>query len=62
MGRMVECPKCGFHFLDELTCLRCGHKWKPRNNQPPKVCPNPDCKSPYWDRPRKNKGAKKASK
>ena len=32
-------------------CERCGHEWLPRDKEhDPKVCPN--CKSPYWDRPR----------
>lgn len=30
---------------------RCGHKWTPRKDSVPVVCPK--CKSPYW-----NKGAK----
>jgi predicted Zn-ribbon and HTH transcriptional regulator len=34
-------------------CERCGHEWVPRINQPPRVCPK--CKSPYWDRPRREK-------
>jgi len=55
MSNMVKCPNCGFEFLEELVCLRCGHKWKPRNNTKPKVCPNPTCKSPYWDTPRREK-------
>lgn len=33
-------------------CERCGHKWIPRNEENPRVCPR--CKSPYWDRPRRN--------
>lgn len=35
-------------------CERCGHQWVPKkigNN--PRVCPN--CKSPYWDVPKKVK-------
>ena len=33
-------------------CERCGHEWVPRDpEQAPRVCPN--CKSPYWDQPRK---------
>ena len=33
-------------------CERCGHKWLPREvDMEPKRCPN--CKSPYWNRPRK---------
>lgn len=37
-------------------CERCGHEWLPRNEEPPRVCPK--CKSPYWDRPKKNKSKK----
>ena len=37
-------------------CLRCGHEWLPRADKPPKVCPNPKCKSPYWYKPRKDTG------
>lgn len=34
-------------------CYRCGHAWLPRNsNDRPKVCPK--CKSPYWNKPKKN--------
>lgn len=51
---MIECPKCHHKFSLELKCLRCGHKWTPRTDKPPKVCPNPKCKSPYWDKPRKD--------
>lgn len=36
-------------------CERCGHEWVPRNkDEEPRVCPK--CKSPYWDRPRKDTG------
>lgn len=38
---------------DTLTCLRCGHNWEPRADQPPKFCPR--CNSPYWNKPRQNK-------
>ena len=39
-----------------FRCERCGHEWVPRNQEhAPKVCPNPKCKSPYWDRPRSSK-------
>jgi hypothetical protein len=48
-----------------FRCLRCEHEWVPRNKeQAPKVCPNPACKSPYWDRPRVQRpipGKKKAT-
>ena len=38
--------------LDGYRCERCGHEWVPRNKaEAPKVCPK--CKSPYWDRPRR---------
>ena len=37
-------------------CYRCGHEWKPNMNKSPRVCPK--CKSPYWDKPRKNGEAK----
>lgn len=41
--------------LKQLQCKRCGygtgdHPWIPRVEDP-KVCPN--CKSPYWNVPRK---------
>ena len=42
--------------LPTLTCLRCGYKWHPRTPKAPRVCPNPKCKSPYWDKPRQMKG------
>ena len=38
-----------------LTCLRCGHAWTRKTAKRPDVCPNPKCKSPYWDRARKVK-------
>lgn len=34
-------------------CERCSHRWVPRQQEKPRVCPR--CKSPYWDLPRKNK-------
>lgn len=34
-------------------CERCGHEWLRRDhNREPKVCPK--CKSPYWDKPRRD--------
>ena len=40
--------------IPKLKCLRCGWEWIPRK---PEVilCPNPKCRSPYWNRPRKGK-------
>ena len=36
---------------DGWKCLRCGHEWTPKENNPkhekPITCPN--CRSPYWD-------------
>jgi len=35
-------------------CYRCGNVWQPRSkNVVPETCAN--CKSPYWNRPRKIK-------
>ena len=33
-----------------FKCIRCEHKWAPRTNRKPVICPK--CKSPYWDRAR----------
>ena len=41
-----------FIMLLKKTCLRCGHKWVQRVEHDPVSCPR--CKSPYWNRPRKN--------
>jgi hypothetical protein len=50
-----------------LTCLRCGHNWTPRGDKgledstravkyiETEVTICPGCKSPYWDKPRKEK-------
>ena len=40
--------------IDAYFCDRCTHVWMPRENSVhrPLVCPR--CKSPYWDRDRKN--------
>jgi len=38
-----------------LKCLRCSYQWVPRTTWP-KTCPN--CKSRYWNRPRKKKNEK----
>lgn len=37
-------------------CNRCGHEWIPKGKDEPMVCPN--CKSPYWNKPRKKKVSK----
>jgi hypothetical protein len=50
-GRRVKIQIWGW------LCERCGHKWVPRDmeGEPdgPRVCPK--CKSPYWNRPRREK-------
>jgi hypothetical protein len=45
--------------LPTLKCLRCGHTWFPRQAELPKTCANKECKSPYWDRPRRKTGKPK---
>jgi DNA-directed RNA polymerase subunit RPC12/RpoP len=48
--------------INELNakCGRCGYEWL-RRKERPKQCP--DCKSPYWDKPRERaKRVVKASK
>lgn len=44
-------------MLSLLTCLRCGHQWYPKAPRLPKTCPNPRCKSPYWNRERRVKAS-----
>jgi DNA-directed RNA polymerase subunit RPC12/RpoP len=50
--------------VNAYHCLRCGHEWIPRVSmeelegtikEKPRICPN--CKSAYWDVPKKNKSA-----
>ena len=40
---------------DGYKCGRCGHEWIPRTkiDEEPLICPK--CKSPYWNKQRKNK-------
>ena len=51
------CPHCKRYYTakpktkrEDLTCLRCNLVWSPRKDKV-KCCP--DCKSPYWNTPRK---------
>lgn len=44
--------------LKGYECERCGHKWVPRDEEKPTVCPK--CKSPYWNRPKTDPIKKKA--
>lgn len=39
--------------VNGFKCERCKYEWIPRKKDYPRVCPN--CKSPYWDKPRQNK-------
>ena len=34
-------------------CERCGWVWMARTGEAPTRCANQACRSPYWDRPRK---------
>jgi predicted Zn-ribbon and HTH transcriptional regulator len=44
--------------LTGFRCERCGHEWVPKDiKQEPRVCPK--CKSPYWNKPRREKLVKK---
>ncbi|MHA1482098.1 MAG: hypothetical protein ACTSQA_01505 [Candidatus Heimdallarchaeaceae archaeon] len=38
--------------VKEYNCERCYHKWQPRKEEHPIICPK--CKSPYWNKERKN--------
>lgn len=40
------------------TCTRCGFRWFPRNQDKPRTCANQKCRSPYWDKPRRQKKIK----
>lgn len=47
----------GKRVIYEVMCTRCKYKWFPtqwddkENKQMnPKTCPNPNCKSIYWDK------------
>ena len=49
---IVEIKRKGF------KCERCNHEWIPNDiNIEPIVCPK--CKSPYWNKPRKNNNKKR---
>jgi len=43
MQRWIEVLEC--------ICERCGYVWICKVDVP-KRCPNPGCKSPYWNKPR----------
>ena len=49
-------PKKGME-IEELHCLRCNYSWFPRiidgKAKIPSTCPAKECRSPYWQTPRK---------
>jgi len=49
-------PKKGLE-VNKLTCKRCNHSWFPRiidgKVKIPETCPNKNCRSPYWQTPRR---------
>ena len=51
LGSGSETPKT----LQRQTCQRCGKTWWPRQSTKPARCPC--CKSPYWDKLRRRRGA-----
>jgi hypothetical protein len=36
-----------------VTCSRCGWTWVPYGRKRPARCANATCRSPYWDKPRR---------
>lgn len=47
--------------IEGYQCERCKHEWVPRptTEGEPTICP--DCKSPYWNKPRLNPVKRKAT-
>ena len=41
--------------IQKMNCKRCNHTWMPRQEEI-RICPK--CKSPYWDREKKQKKEK----
>ena len=37
-------------IINVCQCKRCNHKWYPRSESIPVMCPK--CHSPYWDKDR----------
>jgi len=37
--------------VKQFCCYRCGHEWQPRKDEDSITCPN--CRSPYWNKPKK---------
>jgi hypothetical protein len=38
-----------------VTCSRCGWTWVPYGRMHPARCANRVCRSPYWDRPKRER-------
>ena len=47
-------------YLFKLQCERCGYKWETVAEEPPLRCA--DCKTPYWNRPRRHTRERLGSK
>jgi len=41
--------------INAWKCERCGHNWVARKKEIPRSCPNPKCRSIYWDKPKRVK-------
>jgi len=55
-----KCPHCHKSIDLKLKCLRCGHEWERRLlGRLPKLCPGHNCKSKYWNTPRRKKTKQK---
>jgi rubrerythrin len=50
-GEVMTVDEVRFEMA-QLVCARCGHIWYTRTPKAPRVCSK--CKSPYWDRPRRD--------
>ena len=50
-------------MIDGWKCCRCGYDWVSQEMpNKPITCPNPKCRSPYWDIPKKNTSTKYCTK
>ncbi len=38
--------------IEKQKCNRCGYEFYPRHETLPQTCPNPRCRSPYWNKNR----------
>lgn len=42
-------------------CIRCGHKWNSETRTGPADSKCPKCRSPYWNKPRKNRSQSRSA-